>query len=267
MLNAGCTSWSNWHVSHWFWILLCPSIDIFISTKFRLNALISYPYFIIYIVVCGLGIKYSKYFYDFRFKMCFQYSEFSIVYRGEKLYVTKDKRLKPNWRKKVFWSIGLALLALALLIGILAACMYFAQIIISMICSRHHQFMIQSIIAGIIGEKEEPIDAPLYNENNVNAAGVFGAGGSRSRNNQSEYPLSPEPPRSTVPAHPPTTDENQIFVSNSLNGQFKIVNMEYKDDLSDHDGTAYLEMAKEVENGLKEAIGQDDVSVKVLNLR
>lgn len=45
-------------------------------------------------------------------------------HRGEKLYVTKDKRLKSNWRKKALWSIGLALLALALLIGILAACEY-----------------------------------------------------------------------------------------------------------------------------------------------
>lgn len=47
--------------------------------------------------------------------------------RGEKLYVTKDKRLKSNWRKKLCWAIGLGLLALALLVGILAACKYFLK--------------------------------------------------------------------------------------------------------------------------------------------
>lgn len=122
--------------------------------------------------------------------------------------------------------------------------------------------------AGIIGEKEEPIDAPAYNENDINAAGVFGAGGSsRNRNNQSEYPLSPEPPRSTVPAHPPTTDENQIYVSNSLNGELRITNSEYRDEYNDHDGVAYKEITKELENGLKVAIDREDVFVKVLNLR
>lgn len=122
-------------------------------------------------------------------------------------------------------------------------------------------------VAGIIGEKEEPIDASLYTDNDIKSAGVFGSGGSRNRKNESLYPNSPEPPRSTVPAHPPTTDENQIFLSNSLNGQLKIVNQDYRDVYDDHSGEDYKEVVEQIEIGLKDAIKQDDATVKVLNLR
>lgn len=130
--------------------------------------------------------------------------------RGEKLYVTKDKRLKSNWRKKLCWAVGLGLLALALLVGILAACKYhyfcfcLSWAEINNTNDGQHFFF----PAGVIGSKEEPIDSTLYNDNDVKAAGVFGVG---SRNNQSDYPPSPEPPRSTVPANPPTTEENVIY--------------------------------------------------------
>lgn len=48
-----------------------------------------------------------------------------IIFRGEKLYVTKDKRIKSKWRKYLCWAICLSLVAGAVLIGILAACMWF----------------------------------------------------------------------------------------------------------------------------------------------
>lgn len=43
-------------------------------------------------------------------------------FRGEKLYVTKDKRLKSNnWRKRILWIIGLALCAAVIIVAILLA--------------------------------------------------------------------------------------------------------------------------------------------------
>lgn len=46
------------------------------------------------------------------------------LFRGEKLYVTKDKRLKTNWRKRLLWVIGLALCIAVLIVAILLASEY-----------------------------------------------------------------------------------------------------------------------------------------------
>lgn len=56
-------------------------------------------------------------FYWFHF-----YILWSFFYRGEKLYVTKDKRLKTNWRKRILWTTGAALGAAVLTVaGLLAS--------------------------------------------------------------------------------------------------------------------------------------------------
>lgn len=47
---------------------------------------------------------------------------FNLLIRGEKLYVTKDKRIKSKWRKWLCWAIIVALIGGAAIIGILAAC-------------------------------------------------------------------------------------------------------------------------------------------------
>lgn len=46
---------------------------------------------------------------------------YSLFGRGEKLYVTKDRRIKSKWRKWLCWAIILALLIGAVIIGILSA--------------------------------------------------------------------------------------------------------------------------------------------------
>lgn len=53
---------------------------------------------------------------------------------------------------------------------------------------------------------------------------------------------------------------------NSINGQMKIVNFEYLQEYDNHDGQLYKALTRELEEGIKEAIGQSDVAVKVLNL-
>lgn len=73
---------------------------------------------------------------------------------------------------------------------------------------RGARFDVVLFLAGVIGSEPEPEPIESTFES-VNAAGVFGAG--RKKVNRTEYPSSPEPPRSTVPPNPPTTDENLIY--------------------------------------------------------
>lgn len=58
-----------------------------------------------------------------------------------------------------------------------------------------------------------------------------------------------------------------ISVSNAINGQLKIVNLNFQDDYSDHDSQAYKALRKDLEEGIKESISEKDVVVKVLTLR
>jgi hypothetical protein len=46
------------------------------------------------------------------------------VHRGEKLYVTKDKRRSQSWRRCICWGIGFVLLSVAILIAVLAGSKY-----------------------------------------------------------------------------------------------------------------------------------------------
>jgi len=50
------------------------------------------------------------------------------VCRGEKLYVTKDKRQSQSWRRCICWGCGFVLLSVAILIAVLAGSEYTAVI-------------------------------------------------------------------------------------------------------------------------------------------
>jgi hypothetical protein len=50
------------------------------------------------------------------------------VHRGEKLYVTKDKRQSQSWRRCICWGCGFVLLSVAILIAVLAGSEYTAVI-------------------------------------------------------------------------------------------------------------------------------------------
>lgn len=66
------------------------------------------------------------------------------------------------------------------------------------------------MIAGTIGSETEPIEARNLGDNDkVAAAGIFGSGSNGKRNDS--YPSTSQPPGSTVPALPPTTDENLVY--------------------------------------------------------
>lgn len=64
-------------------------------------------------------------------------------------------------------------------------------------------------LAGTIGSKLEPIESRQFgSKDKLETAGIFGRGGKGTQNDTAS---TPQPPGSTVPPHPPTTDENMIY--------------------------------------------------------
>lgn len=62
--------------------------------------------------------------------------------------------------------------------------------------------------AGTIGSEPEPIESRQFSsKDKLATAGIFGG---KSKGNGT-YPPTPQPPGSTVPPHPPTTDENLVY--------------------------------------------------------
>lgn len=69
----------------------------------------------------------------------------------------------------------------------------------------------QFALAGTIGSEPEPIESRQFSsKDKIATAGIFGSG-SKGKHNDTGYPPTPQPPGSTVPFHPPTTDENMIY--------------------------------------------------------
>lgn len=66
------------------------------------------------------------------------------------------------------------------------------------------------ILAGTIGSDPEPIESRQFSsKDKLATAGIFGSGSKDKQNDT--YPSTPQPPGSTVPPLPPTTDENTIY--------------------------------------------------------
>lgn len=65
-----------------------------------------------------------------------------------------------------------------------------------------------SHLAGTIGNEPELIES-RSSKDKLATAGFFGRGSTSKQNDT--YPATPQPPGSTVPPHPPTTDENVMF--------------------------------------------------------
>lgn len=139
--------------------------------------------------------------------MEFQFFQMFAIFRGEKLYVTKDKRLKSNWRKRVLWIIGLALCAAVLILAILFASEYTKFTLFLVISLQVYLFNCCTIfhLAGTLGSEPELIES-RSSKDKLATAGFFGSGSKAKEND-----TTPQPPGSTVPPHPPTTDENIMF--------------------------------------------------------
>lgn len=72
-------------------------------------------------------------FYNPQFSIILNVKEFVFLFRGEKLYVTMDKRSKKGCGKCFCWGICLAILVAAVVIGILAASKYSLNVIFTIL--------------------------------------------------------------------------------------------------------------------------------------
>ncbi|XP_011309490.1 uncharacterized protein [Fopius arisanus] len=156
--------------------------------------------------------------------------------RGEKLYVTKDKRSKSSyWRRLACWGFGLSVVAVALIIAILAA-------------------------TGVILTQEatQPLDNSQQTYDGVKAAG--------SKEFIKNPPSSPPPETSSFTPWP-TTDET-IFktVPQALNGIIWLDNLEWNDQLMDPKSRVYRDISAEIENTIRANFFSSTSVIKVYNI-
>lgn len=74
-----------------------------------------------------------------------------------------------------------------------------------------------------------------------------------------------------MPPLPPVTEENVVYVPNTLEGQITLTNLEFLDEYSDHKSPVYKGLTKTLEEDIKRALfprsTPDEVFVKVMNLK
>ncbi|KAK0164312.1 hypothetical protein PV328_002956 [Microctonus aethiopoides] len=159
--------------------------------------------------------------------------------RGEKLYVTKDKRTKSSyWRRIACWTFGLTVLTLALIIAILAA-------------------------TGVILTQEA--SKPLENDQprllgDVNAAG--------SQEFIKNPPPSPPPETSSFPPWQTTNESMMKIVPEALDGSIWLNNLAWSDDLLDVKSRVYRSISSEIEDALRDMLMPTATitTVKVYNI-
>ncbi|EFA04636.2 serine protease P146 [Tribolium castaneum] len=179
--------------------------------------------------------------------------------RGEKLYVTMDKRNKKKRNKCLCWGLCLCIVAAAVIIGILAA-------------------------VGVIGNQGLPgqeVSARHFGSSGPNepetkaAGGIFGL--PRDIVNGTTIPpeirVTPGPPVVTVSSMLPTTETSMIQVPRALESQIVIDNLEFTPALADKNSTEFKTLAEALETELKNSLfssdmlkyGAADVEVKVMD--
>lgn len=178
--------------------------------------------------------------------------------RGEKLYVTKDKREKKR-KSWPFWLLGLAVLVAVIVVAILAG-------------------------SGVIfNDCPTPVESRQFSDGKVAAAGVFGVGKTSSNNGSSSTSTTStstttstttgSPPGSIViPVIPPSTTEVvTVYVPNTLEGQITLANVEFLDDYRNPNSSAYRTLAAELEEELIDTLstpdGRGPIYVKILNMK
>uniref|UniRef100_A0A1B0D3E0 Peptidase S1 domain-containing protein n=1 Tax=Phlebotomus papatasi TaxID=29031 RepID=A0A1B0D3E0_PHLPP len=187
-----------------------------------------------------IGDPYDEYFVPV--------NEHRKYMRGEKLYVTKDKRIKSRWRKWLCWAIILALLFSLIIIGLLSA-------------------------TGVIfSAKPTPIESRQFNSNDVQASGILGVSGSRKSNVSQSTPITTSSTASSISSVSITTDENIIYVPNTLEGQLTLQDTTFQDDYNNHKSTSYMNLAQRMERAIKDALksymaNNNDIYVKVTNMK
>lgn len=142
--------------------------------------------------------------------------------------------------------------------------------------------IIIAILAGsgkIFNENPTPVESRQFaKDNQIATAGVFGSGSKdnsiprpQNKTTSTEYPSTMSPPGSTVPPVPPTTEENIVYVPNTLEGQITLTNLEFLDDYRDPNSSAYKVLAAELEEEIRDSLdvpgSRDEIFVKIMSLK
>lgn len=157
--------------------------------------------------------------------------------RGEKLYVTQDKRRSlGGGKRKCCWGL-LSVIVLGILVAILIGVL-------------------------LTQDSNTPVKSRTFNSD-VKGAG-FGAG-----------VVSTPPPKSTQQPPRPTTDISEMYLQRVIEGELTIDNMEFTPGLANQNTSEFITLATSLEEELKKALfdrqtllyGSSDVTVKVLKFK
>ncbi|XP_046392051.1 uncharacterized protein LOC124160273 [Ischnura elegans] len=206
----------------------------------------------------GFGDPYDEYFVPV--------NEHRKYIRGEKLYVTKDRRRSQSWRRCACWAVGFSLLAVAILIAILAG----TGVILSQEEPRS-AVEGRALGAGILGSiprVAEPIE-PNVTDNPGKTSFMT------ESQPQSSSSFTPPPSITRVPSYPPTTEMSALYVPRVLEGEMTIDSLDYTSDLANHSSSNFQRLAKDLEAELKTALfdyytmrnGPADIFIKVIDFK
>lgn len=112
MLENVCNNISVLCVCVYVCLFIFCNVFIFWHGKTPVNVLNGFVRLVFYAFVTNWRIvnKLTKCFFRF----------FIVHCRGEKLYVTKDKRSGKSWKRCICWTVGLGVLGVIILVAILA---------------------------------------------------------------------------------------------------------------------------------------------------
>ncbi|KAK9496801.1 hypothetical protein O3M35_012994 [Rhynocoris fuscipes] len=157
--------------------------------------------------------------------------------RGEKLYVTQDKRRSlGGGKRKCCWGL-LSVIVLGIIVAIL----------IGVLLSQ---------------DSNSPVESRTFNSD-VKGAGLAGS-------------LSTPRPKSTQqPTRTTTADTSEKYLQRVIEGELTIDNMEFTPDLANQNSSEFITLATSLEEELKRALfdrqmllyGSSDITVKVLEFK
>ncbi|XP_046593240.1 microtubule-associated protein futsch isoform X1 [Neodiprion lecontei] len=156
------------------------------------------------------------------------YSHWRNALRGEKLYVTKDKRSRSSyWRRIVCWGCGLLVLAIAIIIAILAA-------------------------TGVILTQEET--QPLESDGHTSSRQFGDIKTSGSQEYMRNPPVSPPPEASTLPPWQTTDETLYETVPKAFDGLLTLDNFNWTEGMDNPKSRVYRDVSQEIEENLKEKL-------------
>ncbi|XP_046743440.1 microtubule-associated protein futsch-like [Diprion similis] len=156
------------------------------------------------------------------------YSHWRNALRGEKLYVTKDKRSRSSyWRRIACWGCGLLVLAIAIIIAILAA-------------------------TGVILTQEET--QPLESDGHTSSRQFGDIKTSGSQEYMRNPPASPPPEASTIPPWQTTDETLYETVPKAFDGLLTLDNFNWTEGMDDPKSRVYRDVSQEIEENLKDKL-------------